>query len=177
VQDVAAFETFYVAHRRHVVAYCLRRASRTDALEAADETFLIAWRRSDEIPPQERAWLYGVAYRVLANLNRGERRRRQLTLKLTRDPREVVADPEAELIRSQDQERLRAALERLRPEEQEVLRLAVWEDRPHEEVAVALDCETAAARQRLHRARERLAAEVGRSERRALTLARRRSHD
>jgi RNA polymerase sigma factor (sigma-70 family) len=177
VQDVAAFETFYVAHRRHVVAYCLRRASRSDALEAADETFLIAWRRSDEIPPQERAWLYGVAYRVLANLNRSERRRRQLTVKLTHDPRAPVADPETEMLRSQDQQRLRAALLRLRPEEQEVLRLAVWEDLPHAEIAVALDCETAAARQKLHRARERLATEVERSERRSLALARRRSHD
>jgi RNA polymerase sigma-70 factor, ECF subfamily len=177
VQDVATFERFYVAHRRHVVAYCLRRASRTDALEAADETFLIAWRRSDEIPPQERAWLYGVAYRVLANLNRSERRRRQLALKLTQDPREAVADPETEMLRSQDQQQLRAGLQLLRPEEQEVLRLAVWENLPHAEIAVALDCETAAARQRLHRARERLAVEVERSHRRPLSLARRRSHD
>ncbi len=42
MRDSAGFEALYVAHRGHVVAYCLRRARRPDAYEAADETLLIA---------------------------------------------------------------------------------------------------------------------------------------
>jgi hypothetical protein len=34
VRDAAGFEALYVAHRRHVVVYCLRRADRSDAYEA-----------------------------------------------------------------------------------------------------------------------------------------------
>lgn len=87
MREVAGFEALYAAHRRHVVAYCRRRAAREDAYEAADETLLIAWRRFDEIPAGlERAWLYGVAWRVLANQHRGARRRRPLGDRLAHVP-------------------------------------------------------------------------------------------
>jgi RNA polymerase sigma factor (sigma-70 family) len=178
VQDAAAFEAFYAAHRRHVVAYCLRRASRADAHEAADETLLIAWRRFDDIPEgQERAWLYGVAYRVLANQHRGERRRRRLGARLAHVRSDPSPDPEADVVRSEEHERLRAALLRLRPADQEVLRLATWEELPHDQLGVALDCEPDAARQRLRRARERLANDLERADRRTFALARWRSDD
>ena len=44
------------------------------------ETFLVALRRLDEVPdePSTRAWLYGVARRVLANQRRGDVRRSHL---------------------------------------------------------------------------------------------------
>jgi RNA polymerase sigma factor (sigma-70 family) len=176
-QDAAGFEALYVAHRSHVVAYCLRRAPRSDAYEAADETFLIAWRRHDDVPTgQERAWLYGVAYRVLANQHRGERRRRQLSARLAQVRPQDLAGPEQEVVRSADQQLLWRAYQRLGPDDQEVLRLVAWEELPHEQVGVALGCGATAARQRLHRARERLAQAFEREERRTFALARRR-HD
>ncbi|MCE1179886.1 MAG: hypothetical protein LWW86_12785 [Micrococcales bacterium] len=50
-----------------LLAYAVRRVS--DPAEAADvvaETFLVAWRRIDEVPEggEARAWMYGVARRV-----------------------------------------------------------------------------------------------------------------
>jgi RNA polymerase sigma-70 factor (ECF subfamily) len=175
--DTAAFEELYRAHRRHVLAYCLRRASETDAFEAADETFLVAWRRFDEIPPgNERAWLYGVAYHVLGNQYRSARRRRQLSGRLREVTGTAPLGPEAQAVVTDDQRNLRRAYERLSRDDQEVLRLSVWEELPHEQVAVALDCTTGAARQRLHRARKRLAQELRVVERPALALTRRR-HD
>jgi RNA polymerase sigma factor (sigma-70 family) len=176
VRDSAGFEALYVAHRRHVVAYCLRRARRSDAYEAADETLLIAWRRFEEIPPgQERAWLYGVARRVLSNQHRGDHRRGRLNRRLAQARPETFPNPESQALRSDEQQALWRAYLRLSPDDQEVLRLAVWEELPHEQIGVALGCDPGAARQRLHRARTRLAEHVQRTER-TLAGARRR-HD
>lgn len=178
VRDAAGFDALYVAHRRYVVAYCLRRSHRAEAYEAADETFLIAWRRFDEIPSgQERAWLYGVAYRVLGNQYRGESRRLRLGAKLAQVRRQDIAGPEAQAVRCEDDRVLWRAYLRLGPDDQEVLRLAAWEELSHPQIGVALGCSHAAARQRLHRARERLAQEVQRAERRTFALARRRHGD
>jgi RNA polymerase sigma factor (sigma-70 family) len=178
VRDVTGFEAFYATHRRHVVAYCLRRTSRAEAYDAADETLLIAWRRFEDIPRgQERAWLYGVAYRVLGNQYRSTRRRRRLDARLAQAPAEPFAGPETEVVHSDEQQRLLEAYLRLSADDQEVLRLACWEGLPHAEVALALGCEVATARQKLHRARTRLAQQVERSERRRLVLARRSDDD
>jgi RNA polymerase sigma factor (sigma-70 family) len=172
VQDVVAFEACYAAHRRHVVAYCLRRASHWDAYEAADETFLIAWRRFDDIPTgHERAWLYGVAYHVLGNQHRGARRRMRLDARL-RGTREVAPPgPEAQTLRSAELARVRSAYDQLSADDQEVLRLAAWEGLTHTELGIALGCEPSAARQRLHRARTRLAHRLERRSRRAVVTA------
>jgi DNA-directed RNA polymerase specialized sigma24 family protein len=65
----ARFEGLYAAHGRAVLAYAARRTP--DAQDAADivaDTFLVAWRRLDEVPAAQEArlWLYGVARKVLA---------------------------------------------------------------------------------------------------------------
>jgi DNA-directed RNA polymerase specialized sigma24 family protein len=75
--NTAFFEQLYSAHHRAILAYCARRCSRWDAWDAAAEVFVVAWRRAADVPPAEeaRAWLIGVAYRVVANHHRGERRR------------------------------------------------------------------------------------------------------
>ncbi len=42
------------------------------------ETFLVAWRRLDDVPADALPWLYGVARRVLANERRSAGRRAAL---------------------------------------------------------------------------------------------------
>jgi RNA polymerase sigma-70 factor (ECF subfamily) len=71
-------------YHTEVYAYCRRR---TDAQTAADclaETFLVAWRRLDDIPDGDGAlgWLYGVARRVLANEYRRTHRSRRLLTRI-----------------------------------------------------------------------------------------------
>jgi DNA-directed RNA polymerase specialized sigma24 family protein len=55
-----------------------------DAADVVAETFLVAWRRIDDLPPgrEGRLWLYGVARRVCANHLRGVRRRHRLAERL-----------------------------------------------------------------------------------------------
>lgn len=48
------------------------------------ETFLVAWRKLDQVPsgPDARLWLFGVARNALADHYRGERRRTALAARL-----------------------------------------------------------------------------------------------
>jgi RNA polymerase sigma-70 factor (ECF subfamily) len=70
--DELAFAARYTEHAGHVTAFVLRRSRRDDAADIVSETFLVAWRRKDQIPsePMTRAWLYGGARRVMANHRR-----------------------------------------------------------------------------------------------------------
>ena len=54
------FDALFAAHSSDIVAYCSWRAgSASDAQDAVAETFLVAWRRLDELPDGEdaRVWL------------------------------------------------------------------------------------------------------------------------
>src|ERR1035437_1498150 len=72
-------------HRQALLRYALRRLDdRSAAEDLVAETFVVAWRRFDEIPPrdQELFWLYGIAGRVLANALRGRQRSMRLEMRL-----------------------------------------------------------------------------------------------
>lgn len=145
-------ELFEQTHRP-LLAYAVRRV--TDPADAADvvaETFLIAWRRLQDVPPgdQARLWLFGTARRVLANHYRGERRRHALAHELSLALREVTHPP------PQVDTSLAQAMTRLSEDDREILRLAAWEELARDQIAVAMGVSTAAVRVRLHRARRRL---------------------
>lgn len=163
------FQRIYEAHYAAVVAYVRRRTGdAADAQDAVAETFTTAWRRMGEVPDGDaaRAWLYGVARRVLANQRRGDDRRAGLSRRL-RGSEVRTVDVEDAVLASDDRRAVLAALSRLREPDQEILRLAVWEELPHREIAAVVGCAEAAVAVRLHRARNRLAREIGKEERRA----------
>ncbi|MGW1725637.1 RNA polymerase sigma factor [Streptomyces sp. NPDC002306] len=160
-------ENFAAAYREHywaVSRYVARRlAERTHEVEeVVAEVFTVAWRRRADLPPSPLPWLYGVARNCLANTVRGHGRRRRLLDRLGNDEtahrRHVTAGPDTEAPGGW----VREALARLSPADQEVLRLTAWEELGVEEVAVVLGCGTRAASMRLHRARQRLRAEIDR---------------
>lgn len=155
------FEDLYAAHHRAVLAYCARRAPRWDAWDAAAEVFLVAWRRIDEVPPpdEQRAWLLGVAYRVLANQRRSAERRRRLA---ERAAKSGIAPgwPDEVVVQSEDAAEVMAALERLSPTDREVLQLMLWEGLSPVEIAGVLGLSRGAVDQRYSRAKRRLAREL-----------------
>lgn len=110
----AVFEAVYAAHHRQVLAYCARRASRIDAWDAAAETFAIAWRRIDDVPRGDGTlpWLFATAYRVISNQRRSTRRRNRLNDRIARLPLDGGPFPDAQLIRSEEEAEVVAALER-----------------------------------------------------------------
>jgi Sigma-70 region 2 len=68
--DDERFAQVFDAHFRAVSAYALRRTTPAEAEDVVAETFLVAWRRLDELPEDPKAWLLGVARRILANQRR-----------------------------------------------------------------------------------------------------------
>jgi RNA polymerase sigma-70 factor, ECF subfamily len=151
----ARFARLYAEHSRQVMAYALRRARREDAADVVAETFLVAWRKAADIPADREVlpWLYGVARLVLANLERGERRRGRL------DDRLRLELPAAVAVRSEpsaERPAVMCALAKLEREDREVLLLAGWEELGPAQIAEVLAISPVAARSRLHRARRRL---------------------
>ena len=63
------FTALFEATRLPLLAYAVRRvADPADAADVVAETYLVAWRRLDDVPAgaDARPWLFGVARRVLA---------------------------------------------------------------------------------------------------------------
>ena len=159
----ARFGRLFKDAERDILAYALRRVARPeDAADIVAETFLVAWRRLDDVPAGDgaRLWLYGVARRQLANQRRGDLRRSQLGDRL----REVLATA-ATAVPDTDGERVaavRGALGRLSERDRELLTLSNWEGLDPAEIAVVLAAPAVTVRSRLHRARRRLRKELER---------------
>jgi RNA polymerase sigma-70 factor (ECF subfamily) len=151
------FEVLYAQHHGRVLGYVLRRIDTPDqAADVLAETFLVAWRRLDQVPEGDRArlWLYGVARRILANHRRGERRRTRLADRLRAEISvgDAIGEPPGAGTAAA------AAFRSLRDEDRELLTLQGWEGLDAGEIGVVLGCSRNAARIRLHRARRRLRA-------------------
>ena len=147
------FTALFDATHRPLLAYAVRRvADPADAADVVAETFLVAWRRLDDVPTGDHArpWLFGVARRVLANLYRGERRRHALADRLREGLSEIATPDRSEL------SDVEIALARLGDDDRELLRLIAWEELARDEIAIALGVSRATVRVRLHRARQRL---------------------
>jgi RNA polymerase sigma-70 factor (ECF subfamily) len=154
------FRRLYAEQFDPLLGYALRRVDRAeDAADVAADTFLVAWRRLDDVPEghEARLWLYGVARRTLANQRRGEGRRGALGERLRRDLATSVPD-HAHAV--SERETLRAALHRLADRDREVLELAAWEELEPREIAEVLGISAIAVRSRLSRSRARLRALV-----------------
>lgn len=153
------FEDLFRANYAAVRGYAFRRAPRDVAQDVVSETFLVAWRRLDDVPADPLPWLYGVARRVLANQRRSANRSAALERRLaahsvspggSNDPGQHAGEGEI----------LRAALARLSDRDREALMLVAWHGLSGIRAARAAGCTRAAFAVRLHRARGRLAAEL-----------------
>lgn len=151
----ALFEEAYPALRRYAQ---YRGLGSADADDLAAAVLEVAWRRFDEVPGDAALpWLYGVARNLLRNQARKERRRDMLRARLTvRESQDY--DPADTAV-------IREALEALSEDDRELLKLIAWDGLNPAEAAVVLGCSAAAARTRLHRARQRLAVRLGLTER------------
>jgi RNA polymerase sigma factor (sigma-70 family) len=152
------FEGLFREHYPAVRAYALRRTSRDAAQDVVAETFLVVWRRLDEVPADALPWLYGVARRVLANQRRSAQRGAALTQRIAGSTSRAAEEDPGE--RAGDAELLRLALSRLPEASREALMLVAWHGLSGARAARAAGCSRAAFAVRLHRARGRLAAEL-----------------
>lgn len=148
------FQAQYVA----IYRYCLRRLGPIDAEDATADVFAVVWRRIDELPSGDaaRAWLFGIAYRVVGNQYRSRLRRHRLATKLG-----AAADMPSRPLEFEEFDPLYRAFDRLSMPDREVLRLSAWEGLNRGEIASVLGISENAVDQRLHRARARLKVRLG----------------
>lgn len=144
------FNRLYDDHLDAVRRYLWRRdPSLCDDVLA--ETFLVAWRRLDDVPDDARPWLIGVARNVRLNALRSARRQHAVSSRLV----ETALEPEtAELPTENDA--VRTVLSMLPEADREVLLLSLWDDLDRGAIARVLGCSKPNVSVRLHRARRRL---------------------
>jgi RNA polymerase sigma-70 factor, ECF subfamily len=148
------FERIYRENFRAVLRFAAARIDPERAKDVAAETFLVAWRRLDAVPPEPRPWLLGVARKVIAGQFRSETRREALAARLQGAHGGGSADLSAAVA---ERDHVISAFAALSEDDREVLRLVTWDGLSAAEAADVLGVSRLAYAVRLHRARRRLA--------------------
>lgn len=160
----AEFTELYEAHSASVRAYASACVSAGDIDDIVAETFLVAWRRADDIPADwARGWLIGVARNVVRSRQRASRRAMNFIDQLAFGRPVEQSGPDEEHLADQNIRALRSALESLSVSDQELLVLAGPCEFSLDEIALALEITSNAAGVRIHRARDRLRTAFARS--------------
>ena len=144
-------------HHAEVYRYAYRlTGSATDAEDIAQETFLLAFRRLDQLREAEKAggWLMA----IVRNFFLKQKQRKTLpTETLTEDSLPASSDELPDWI---DQERLQQALLRLPDDTRLILLLFFFEDCSYNEIAEKLAIPIGTVMSRLSRAKNRLRQEL-----------------
>jgi RNA polymerase sigma-70 factor (ECF subfamily) len=152
----AQFEDLFRRYSPEVHSY-LRRRVGDDADDLLSEVFIVAWERRRDLPggDKQRAWLYGVARNLILSGARNKARSRAATREHTHSLR-----PTSDVESGTDatDRTVRAALKSLTDVDQELIMLTTWERLSVTDAATVMGLRPGAARVRLHRARQRLAA-------------------
>lgn len=159
-QRAERFAALFRAHYARVLSYAARRVDdRAGAEDAVAETFMIAWRRYEELPSDPLPWLLGTTRKVLANQRRAAKRRAAGPL-VSIDQVEAPAAETAVAERVADRFALAAAFSALSERDREALALIAWDGLAVHEAAAVVGCAPARFSVRLHRARRRLLKEL-----------------
>lgn len=156
--DEQRFEELYRVTYPDIVAYCRRRLPPDTVDDVVATTFLVAWRRIEDVLDADSslAWLYGVAYKIVGNHIRGRNRLRALRDKALRQPPQRIISTEHAVELSDELHQALAALDSLTPRDREVIRLAAFENLSLGEIVQVIGGTPASARSQLYRARKRL---------------------
>lgn len=157
MNDRARLEGIYDECAHRVYAYALRHAGPDDADDVVSETFAVAWRRMDAVPPEPLPWLLVTAGNLIRNRRRADIRRSTVVenLQHLRALDSIAVDDFVT-----ERSHLLSALERLTDLEREALLLVAWDGLGPTDAASVARCAPRAFRARLSRARSRLAAEL-----------------
>lgn len=154
--DAGRFEHLWASHAHRVSAYATRHVGPDAAQEIVAETFLVAWRRLNDVADDALPWLIVVARNTMSTARRSERRARTLEFALSQldaAAAPAAAGPETVAV---EREVMLRGLAALTPTEREALLLTAWDGLSAAQAAVVADCSTTAFHVRLHRARRKL---------------------
>lgn len=150
------FRIIYQATYDDLLRFVERRVHPSHAEDVVADTFLVAWRRFEDLPQDTasaRAWLFGIARKSLLNDRRSDARRTALAVRIADATSPALAlDPDFVAGRLD----VARAWQRLTTEHQEVLALVAWDGLTSPEAATVLGISPVAFRLRLTRARRAL---------------------
>lgn len=159
------FDGLWRNHAHAVLRYARRRVLPADVDDVVAETFVVAWRRLDDVPERALPWLLGVARGVSANAVRSARRRDALADRVAgigeHDPRRAAPDTVAHDFDADGS--AVSALRRMPEVDRELLTLIAWDQLSQAEAATVIGCSPGALKVRLHRARKRFTGLLGQS--------------
>ena len=165
--DADGFAAVYDQNLARTYRHALRLAgNRHDAEDLVAATFMELWRRRSRVRlvgGSVLPWLLVTVTNLDRNRTRGLRRYRSLLASL---PRDQVTSPAADCVVEEIATRsaaaeVRDALRQLTPPDAAVFSLVAFEEYTPAQAAEVLGISAGAARTRLHRARQRLAAKLG----------------
>jgi RNA polymerase sigma-70 factor (ECF subfamily) len=170
-----AYSALFRRHHRAVHRYVTRRAWPDAVDDVVAQTFLIAWRRFEEVPPDALPWLLTTARNCLANHRRSAARGAALIERLQGEPVPAAPDDHA---RAVQRDALVRAFAALSDAELELVMLTHWDGLTPGAAARVLGLNAAQARTRLYRARRTLRrALAGEFDRSSPTTTPRSAHD
>jgi RNA polymerase sigma factor (sigma-70 family) len=149
------FSQLWEAHACRVLAYASRHTDQSGVEDVVAETFLVAWRRLDDVPDDPLPWLLVVARNTAVNRRRSIQRAHLVELEMTRAAR-AACSSEAADVPVQARDEVLRAMGRLTPTEREALFLIAWDGLTLAQGAQVLDCSVYAFTKRVSRARARL---------------------
>ena len=144
-------------HSTTILRFTSRRLSDPSSCDdVVAETFLIVWRRWDDLPPpdKELAWLYSIAFHVLSNHRRSRDRRDRLLTRMAME-RDATEGVDAAGLNT---ERVLVTLRQLRTHERELLEFVYWERLTYRDIALILGISENAVGIRINRAKRNLRA-------------------
>jgi RNA polymerase sigma-70 factor (ECF subfamily) len=155
-RDADAFRSLYGTHYRTVCRYLAARTDRDLVEDVAAETFLVAWRRREDLPDCVLPWLLNTAAKCLANQRRSQARAHALVDCLAGLITVGTGDIGEQIAHRSRRHALVVALASLNERDRELLLLSHWDGLAPREVAVVLGVSPVLLRARLHRASRRL---------------------
>lgn len=160
---VGSFDALFRAHYARVLRWVRALGvAATEADDVAQEVFLIAHRRRDQLADDAsvRGWLFSITRRTCANARRG--RAREQARREHADEPGAAPDPESVAGRRQAAEILQRFLNSLPEEQREAFVLYEIEGMKAPEVARSLEVSADTVHSRVRLAREKLARVVSR---------------
>ena len=151
------FEALFEDHFDAIYGYLARRVGPDIARDLAAETFTRAYAARKRFDPERgepRAWLFGIARKLLLKGASKARTKDALVERLATELR--VAEPFNYSVEDEPSGALRAALESLSMREREIVLMASWEGLTPREIGAVVGLPANVIRVRLHRARKRL---------------------
>jgi RNA polymerase sigma factor (sigma-70 family) len=154
----AAFSELFRRHHATVSRYVARRAWPDAVEDVVAQTFLVAWRRFEDVPRDALPWLLTTAGHCLSTHQRGAARGAALIERLRAEP--VAGAPDAHAQR-EHREALLRAFAALSDAERETVMLVEWDGLSPGAAARVLGLGAPQFRARLYRARRALRKALG----------------